>query len=119
MIHNKIIAIDYDGTCTKENSFPNIGELRDGLKYCINKLRENGNIVILWTCRHDEDLENVKDYLHENDILFDYFNENPLFMIEKYGDCRKLGADFFIDDKNIFCKDINWYDIFRYFDAME
>ena len=119
MIHNKIIAVDYDGTCTTKNNFPNVGEIRDGLKYCVDRLKENGNILILWTCRHDEKLEEAKNHLIKNGIEFDYYNENPSFLIEKYGDCRKMGADFFIDDKNLFCNEINWFDIFRYFDSIE
>ena len=70
MIHNKIIAVDYDGTCTTKNDFPNVGEIRDGLKYCVDRLKENGNVLILWTCRHDEKLEEAKNHLIENGIEF-------------------------------------------------
>ena len=115
MIKNKIIAIDYDGTCTKENTFPNVGELRDGLKLCIDELQKNGNTVILWTCRHDESLKEAIKLLNDNGIYFDYYNENSSFKIENYGDCRKIGADCYIDDKNIFMEDINWFHIYRYF----
>jgi hypothetical protein len=56
--------------------------------------------------------------LELNDIHFDYYNENPKDKIDMYGDCRKIGADFYIDDKNIFCKEINWFEIYRYFEQL-
>lgn len=116
MIKNKIIAIDYDGTCTEKNEYPNLGVLRDGLKGVIDLLQDNGNILILNTCRKGKELQEAIDFLEENKIHFDYVNENVPFLIEKYGDCRKIYADIYIDDNNFLQnKDINWYDIFRYF----
>jgi len=35
-----------------------------------------------------------------NGIFFDYYNENSDRKIQEYGDCRKIGADLYIDDKN-------------------
>jgi hypothetical protein len=41
-------------------------------------------------------------------LVFDAYNENLPELIERYGgDCRKISADFYADDKNIFIVGIN------------
>lgn len=118
MIRNKIISIDFDGTCTTKNKFPKIGYIQPYLKECISMLQENGNICILNTCREGGLLNEAVEFLKYHGIVFDYINENPKHKIEMYGDCRKIGADFYIDDKNIFSK-IDWEEIMIYFKYWE
>lgn len=50
MIKDKVVAIDFDGTVTKENLYPKIGELREGVVDAINTIAKN-NVVCIWTCR--------------------------------------------------------------------
>lgn len=114
MIRNKVIAIDYDGTCTEENSFPKVGKLRDGLKECIDMLQKNGNKVILWTCRTGDSLFEAINYLKSNGIEFDDYNSNIFYSYSKL--CRKIVADVYIDDRNLFCNNINWPLIKTYFE---
>lgn len=76
----------------------------------INWIKQNRNnyIFILYTCRHDKELQNAIDYLKENyNIEFNYINENVKELIDQYGDTRKIYADYYIDDKNIAIKEIN------------
>lgn len=63
---------------------------------------------ILWTCRHGEQLKFAVDYLkNEHGIVFDFVNENIPSQIEMYGDCRKIWADYYIDDKNLDISKVN------------
>ncbi len=95
-----IIAIDFDGTIV-ENAFPAIGEMRSGAKKHIKKLRQRGYKIIISTCREGDKATEAKAYLEARNVPFDAFNENLPEMIELYGgDCRKISADIYVDDKD-------------------
>lgn len=95
-----IIAIDFDDTIVS-NNYPKIGNLKENAKKIINKLYKEGNIIIIWTCRHDKKLQDVITFLKDNEIKYNYINENENELIKKYGDTRKVNADIYIDDKNL------------------
>lgn len=70
----------------------------------INKIKDlqaQGHEFILWTCRENADLVPVLEFLDKMDLHFQNINCNPKYRIEQFGgkDCRKVGADFYIDDK--------------------
>jgi hypothetical protein len=73
--------------------------------------------LILWTCREEEKLHKAKQFLLKNEMLhlFSYINENAYENITKYNnDCRKIGADLYIDDR-VIGGFIGWdriYDVF-------
>ena len=95
-----IVAVDFDGTLV-HNKYPFIENPNLSLIAFI-KSNFDKYIWILWTCRHDEQLEYAVDYMaKEHGILFDYINANAPWLIEQYGDCRKVSADYYIDDRNI------------------
>lgn len=100
-----IIAVDFDGTITEN---PNIGDdlsLREDAKEVLERLHEDGIQLILWTCRTGKLLDQALEFLKNNDMLqlFASINENiPEVKKEYKGDARKVGADIYIDDKNIF-----------------
>jgi hypothetical protein len=96
----KIFKIDFDGTIVKEE-WPNVGPPIDGAIEALKEIKQLGHILILDTCRHDHLLEEAKSFLISNGIEFDFYNENPPWLIEQYGDCRKITCDFDVDDKNI------------------
>lgn len=102
MIDNKlVIAIDFDGTIVKED-YPRLGKLRKGAKKYINKLYQDGHIIIINTCRSGVYQEAAFKLLVGLDIEFDYMNENHPKVIEQYkNDSRKISADLYIDDKNL------------------
>ncbi len=52
----KIYAFDFDGTLCKE-AFPNIGQPNRVMIQYVKRLKQNGNRIILWTCRYGERLE--------------------------------------------------------------
>ena len=107
------IAIDFDGTLTKKNSFPNIGEpntenIEKISKYIAKKEDECYRVVkILWTCR--EDIPNGQSYLSDAvswcdsnvPFKFDYVNENPEITFNHKELVRKIIADVYIDDAAI------------------
>ena len=98
---SKIYAIDFDGTLCK-GMFPSIGEpIVENVEY-VKKLKEDGNKLILWTCRVDGLLEDAVSWCKDQGIEFDAVNENLPEVLEKYGgDSRKITADYYIDDKNL------------------
>jgi hydroxymethylpyrimidine pyrophosphatase-like HAD family hydrolase len=95
-----IIAIDFDDTIVY-NGYPGIGELKPNAKKIINKLYNEGYIIIIWTCRENEKEKDVINFLNKNNIKYHFINENVKEIKEKYGDTRKVNADIYIDDRNI------------------
>lgn len=96
-----ILVIDFDGTIVK-SKYPDIGGLRLNAKEVINKLYDEGYIILINTCRSGIYEGNVYTFLKENDIKYHYINSNLPSQIEKYGqDCRKLSGDIYIDDKQL------------------
>lgn len=98
----KIYAVDFDDTLAKDK-WPEIGEpIQPMIDYCI-KLREQGHRLILWTCRTPEQTKEAVKWCNERGLFFHAVNESLTEEIAKYGnDPRKIGADYFIDDKNLF-----------------
>lgn len=112
MIIGKVVAIDFDGTITKNSPYPIMGELRENCKEAIDFIRKN-NTVVLWTCRCGKFLDEAINFLNENKIVIDFVNCIDSSNRDKP---RKLNADIYIDDRNIFCQEINWLQIKQYFE---
>ena len=96
------IAVDFDGTIV-ENRFPEIGEERPFAVDTLKMLIQDRHLLILWSCREGQLLEDAVNWCRERGVEFyavnrDYPEEstenNPHFS-------RKLKADLFIDDRNI------------------
>ena len=107
MIDNPlVIAVDFDGTLC-ENKYPDIGEpIQPIIDFCKN-MKADGHKLILWTCREGELLAKAIVWCFEHGLLFDAYNENLKERIEQYGtDPRKIGADFYMDDRNILIKEL-------------
>jgi hypothetical protein len=102
----EIYAVDFDGTLCK-NMFPEIGEPKQKIiDFCIRK-REEGHKLILWTCRAGKQLEEAVQWCNEHGLFFHTVNENLADQIVKYNnDPRKIGATYFIDDRNISLNEI-------------
>lgn len=105
-IDNVVLAIDFDGTiCT--TSYPEIGRERKDAKEIINKLYDEGYLIVINTCRSDggkykaESI--VRTFLELRGIKYHTINENLPHLIEYYGcDTRKISADVYIDDKCLY-----------------
>lgn len=101
-----IIAIDFDGTIV-ENQFPEIGKLVPQAIDTLDHFKASGHKLILWTCRTDlpgrayltEAVEFCRNYGIEFDAVNDNVPEAPFF---DTANCRKVYADYYIDDKALF-----------------
>lgn len=97
----KIIAVDFDGTLC-ENKWPEIGSANEELIEYLRDRQKNGDKLILWTCRVDDMLQKAIEWCKENELTFDAVNENLPEIIENFGsDTRKIFANEYIDDRNI------------------
>lgn len=93
------IAVDLDGTICEYDGWKgedHFGALRNGVAQAMQKLHDEGNHIIIWTCRGAAD--KVRTFLTNNKIPFDYINENPN---QPEGNSAKINADVYIDDKSI------------------
>lgn len=97
-MEKKIFAIDFDGTITKSNSYPEIGEPNWPVIEKVRKLLEAGHEVNLWTCRQGWTLEQAKLFCeNELDLHFSHYNTSD-FAISRVYQPIKLLADYYIDD---------------------
>ena len=105
-----VIAIDFDGCITEKNIFPEIGKAREHAFEAIRHFQELGHKCILWTCRYGQSLIEAINWLSKNNVKMDAYNEN-LYPLQS----RKIVADIYIDDKNVFMvDDVDWYKIEEY-----
>lgn len=102
----EIYAVDFDGTLC-ENKYPEIGEPKEKIiNFCI-RAREEGHKLILWTCRGGERLQEAIKWCNERGVFFHAVNENlPDEVVKWNNDPRKVGATYFIDDRNISISEI-------------
>jgi len=89
-------AVDFDGTIVVYD-FPGIGQ---PIEPMVEKMRgwwtDKTRIIIIWTCRTGNNLNEMKKWLLENKVPFDFINENPLV---GWGS-PKIFANEYHDDKN-------------------
>lgn len=94
-----VIAVNFDGTITEENSYPNIGIIRTSFVDWLKERQKLGYKLILWTCRTGNALLDAIHACEDHHLMFDAVNEN---LYEKYVDkniSRKIIADLYIDDR--------------------
>jgi len=99
------IAVDFDGTLC-QYAFPEIGEqtfLQKKLMETLIELRLNGNKLILWTNRGDNEkykvLTEAIEWCKNKGLEFDAINENLPNQKKISGYSPKIMADYYIDDK--------------------
>lgn len=90
--YNVAIAIDFDLTITNRK-----GQVRKNAKWAFNQLKKIGCKLILWTSRTTEGINEAKDILNREEMVFDFYNEYPLR--ENNG---KISCDIYIDDRSTF-----------------
>jgi len=97
----KIIAVDFDGTLVT-NKFPDMGEPIWHVIHDLKKEQTNGAKVILWTCRAGKMLDAAVAFCADNGIRLDAVNENLPEIVEAFGgDCRKIFANSYWDDRAV------------------
>lgn len=100
MLDTKLIAVDFDGTIV-EDAYPGIGKPQLFAFETLKRLKDDGHRLILWTYRHGKKLDEAVAFCAENGIEFYAINNS--FPNEEFSgkESRKIGADIFIDDRNI------------------
>ena len=95
----KTIAVDFDGTLCA-SKWPKIGEPNRELISQLAEEKKKGAALILYTCREGKLLKQAVKWCREQGLTFDAVNRNTRERIKAYkGDCRKISADIYIDDK--------------------
>lgn len=113
-----IIAVDFDGTL-HTGTYPTIGEPRPGAREYMQKLKDDGHYLIIWTCRVGDRLLEAINWLLSQDIPFDRVNDQNPENKAKYGDItRKIYAHLYIDDKQVGGLP-PWPDILDYVEKLE
>ena len=98
---NKVIAVDFDGTIC-QSKWPAIGDANEGLIAWLKACRENGDKLILYTCREGQLLAAAVMWCRKHGLEFDAINDNLPERIEEYGiNSRKISADIYLDDRAI------------------
>jgi ribonucleotide monophosphatase NagD (HAD superfamily) len=111
----RTIAIDFDDTIAsyawpfKEGVY---GEPKPGAAEVIQRLKDDGFRIIIWTCRGTED-EPIAKYLKKHGIPFDEINNDRERMRWQ---SHKPQADYYIDDRAVRYddRDMTWMDIYKF-----
>ena len=97
---NKIYAVDFDGTLNTAE-YPELGEPNTELFQFLIHRQQCGDKIILWTCREGDLFREAVIYCRANGLEFDAVNDNiPKKQREIQNNCRKVYADYYIDDRN-------------------
>lgn len=104
-----VIAVDFDGTVV-DDIFPHVGELKEHALEAIVNFQRHGHQVVLWTCREGRYLDEARHAIEFMGVKLQGYNWSP-YQLQS----RKIVADVYIDDKNVFMvDDVDWYKIEEY-----
>lgn len=104
----KIYAIDFDGTITNFDHFPDIRSINHQFVNKLKELQANGDKLILWTSRNGKPLDYALHVCRDMlELEFDAVNANIPGVVDEFeGDeSRKIYADYYIDDRMISVSD--------------
>lgn len=96
---DKIIAVDFDGTIV-ENNYPKLGRERIFAFQTLKALQRKGYILILWTCRTGQLLDEAINLCKANGVEFYAVNSAYPGEVCDGNTARKIDADIYIDDRN-------------------
>jgi len=94
MSNQRIIAVDFDGTCVT-HEYPKIGRFI-GAQSVLLDLVAAGDLLILWTMRSGQPLADAVAWFAENGISLYGVNENP--GQKSWTQSPKAYAHIYIDD---------------------
>jgi hypothetical protein len=110
-------AIDVHGTIMPGNYKDNEAEFYPYAKETLKLLTDIPYIkLIFFTCSYQESVEKLSKKLYlENNIKFDYINENPEVENTTYGDyTKKFYFNVCLEDKAGFEPEVDWETIYDY-----
>ena len=96
---NKIIAVDFDGTCVTHD-YPRVGKDIGSIPV-LKRLVENGHNLILWTMRSGKELNDAIKWFDDNGIELYGIQENPTQ--KSWTNSPKAYAELYIDDAALGC----------------
>ncbi len=95
-----IIALDFDNTIIENAPYPSLKyKLKPDIEETIRHFTKD-NIFVLNSARYDWYRIPAIFFIKKHKLPI----KTPIFN-------RKIQADIYIDDKNIFCKEVNWKEI--------
>ena len=100
MSKNKIVCVDFDGTCVM-HEYPEIGEEVPNAVKVLKKLNDNQVKIILWTIRSGEYLQDAVNWFVERGIELWAVNKNPQQRF--WSKSPKAYASVYIDDAALGC----------------
>ncbi len=106
------IAVDFDKTiCDDSIDYPGFGKLIKGTNESLQKLKDMGYRIKIYTCRLNGQAEVKGSFSSQHLELIDWLQENKV----PYDDIAipsegKIFAEFYIDDKGIRFQD-NWEEV--------
>lgn len=101
MKYSEIYAVDFDGTINLSETYPQLGDPNLELIGFLKSRQQSGDKVILWTCREGDLLKSAVKYCKNYGLEFDAVNDNIRENTEQWNNnCRKVFADYYIDDRN-------------------
>lgn len=104
----KILGVDFDDTLFHHSWPNNFDKPNWNVIDYVKSKQKAGWYIILVSCRTKPEHINGAIIAAESvGIHFDAINENHPEMIRKFGDCRKIYCDEYIDDKNVSIASIN------------
>lgn len=101
------VAVDFDGRLAEWREDHNLSktEPREGARRALERFRQAGIVVIIWTVRSQED--EIKAWMARNGIPYDVYNVNPNYETG----ARKIFADVYLDDRGEGEPDASWDDL--------
>lgn len=111
----KSYSVDWDGTIVDEGLYPAIGEPKPNAIKVIKRLIEEGNKIIIWTCRGGENqAKAIIDVLNKHgvyDFVFNTHLQETLDMFDTHS--PKVYADYYIDDRSIYApkNGVDWFEL--------
>ncbi len=102
-----IIAVDFDNTIALDSDIKKIGRPNKKLINKLIQLKNQGQKLILWTCRNGKVLDEAVKWCSEQGLEFDAVNENLPQVSKTWGRnlSNKIYADLYVDDRNISIED--------------
>lgn len=94
---NRIIAVDFDGTIV-DHMYPLIGTIKEDVVSKMRVEKKRGTTIIIWTCRDGKYIDKMVEFLKDNQIPYDYVNENVPWVNFS---SRKILADEYWDDRAV------------------
>ena len=100
------IAVDFDQTLADTDATKIYSPNTELINYLIDR-RNNGDKVVLWTCREGSRLEQAVEWCKYQGLEFDAVNDN-LLGLKLFGlNPRKVAADVYIDDAMVGKEEFN------------